>query len=241
MNDLSSEHNNAAGIDPTPANGEREKLSGLSRGENQPSFDAHRYTKLIRSLKIILPLLALCIVAVLFTSNMFDSKTITPEAIQEDVTPVAGTNQLVNPRFDSVDEKNQPYTITAESALQNLKSERKDLTKPLADIVLNSGQWVAMQSDKGVFNQKTQKLRLDENVRLYHDAGYQFSLQAVDIDLKANTAVSDTQVNGHGPMGTLDAKGLQANGETEQLVFIGPAKLVLYDTDNNSIGKVFSP
>lgn len=241
MNDLSSEHNNAAGIEPGPAGDEREKLSGLSLGENRPRAEVHRYTKLIRSLKIILPLLALCIVAVLFTSNMFDNKAIAPDTIQEDVTPVAGTNQLVNPRFDSVDEKNQPYTITAESALQNLKSERIDLTKPLADIVLNSGQWLAVQSDKGVFNQKTQKLRLDENVHLYHDAGYQFSLQTVDIDLKANTAVSDTQVNGHGPMGTLDAKGLQANGETEQLVFIGPAKLVLYDTDNNSIGKVFSP
>lgn len=241
MNDLSSEHNNAAGIKSAPAAGEREKLSGLSRGENRSNTDVHRYTKLIRSLKIILPLIALCIVAVLFTSNMFEGDALAPKALQEDVTPVAGTNQLVNPRFDSVDEKNQPYTITAESALQNLKSERIALKKPLADIVLNSGQWIALQSDTGEFNQKTQKLHLDENVRLYHDAGYQFSMQTVDIDLKANTAVSDTHVEGHGPMGTLDAKGLQANGETEQLVFIGPAKLVLYDTDNNSIGKVFSP
>lgn len=241
MNDLSSQHNDAAGIRTDSASTEREKLAGLSRGENRAGADVHRHTKLIKSLKIILPLIALCIVAVLFTSNMFDSDTITPEKLEQDVVPVAGTNQLVNPRFDSVDDKNQPYVITAESALQNLKSEHVALEKPLADIVLNSGQWVALRSDKGEFNQKTQKLHLDENVKLYHDAGYQFSMQALDIDLKANTVQSDTQVTGHGPLGTLDASGLQASGETEHLIFNGPAKLVLYDTENNNLAEVLKP
>lgn len=241
MNDLSSEHNSAAGVNPPGESKEREKLSGLSRGENRTNANVQRYSKWIKSLKIILPLIALCIVAVLFTSNMFDAETVIKDNMDQDITPVAGTNQLVNPRFDSVDNKNQPYTITAEKALQNLKSERIALEKPLADIALNSGQWVALRSDKGEFNQKTQKLRLDDNVKLYHDAGYQFSMQALDIDLKANTVATDTIITGHGPLGTLDAKGLQGDGESEQLIFIGPAKLVLYDTENNNIAEVFSP
>ena len=172
---------------------------------------------------------------------MFEDDIVAPDSLKQEVTPVAGTNQLVNPRFDSVDDKNQPYVITAESALQNLKSEHIALEKPLADIVLNSGQWMALRSDKGEFNQKTQKLRLDENVKLYHDAGYQFSMQALDINLKANTVSSDTDVTGHGPLGTLDAKGLEASGESEQLIFIGPAKLVLYDTENNNMAEVLKP
>ena len=66
MNDLSSHHNDAAGIPAKAENTEREKLAGLSRGEERSSADVHRYTKLIKSLKIILPLIALCIVAVIW-------------------------------------------------------------------------------------------------------------------------------------------------------------------------------
>ena len=240
MNDLSSEHNTAASGNPPSE--QREKLSSLTApGESRHTGDVQRYSKFIKSLKIILPLIALCIVAVLFTSNMFQDDFVAPENLQEEVTPVAGTNKLVNPRFDSVDDKNQPYTITAESADQNLKSEKIALQKPLADIVLNSGQWLAMKSEKGLFNQKDQTLQLDENVRLYHDGGYQFSMNALDIDLKANTAVSHTDINGHGPMGTLQAKGMQADNDAEQLVFVGPAKLVLYDLDDNNLSEVLKP
>ena len=240
MNDLSSEHNTAASGNPPSE--QREKLSSLTApGESRRTGDVQRYLKFIKSLKIILPLIALCIVAVLFTSNMFQDDFVAPENLQEEVTPVAGTNKLVNPRFDSVDDKNQPYTITAESADQNLKSEKIALQKPLADIVLNSGQWLAMKSEKGLFNQNDQTLQLDENVRLYHDGGYQFSMNALDIDLKANTAVSNTDINGHGPMGTLQAKGMQADNDAEQLVFVGPAKLVLYDLDDNNLSEVLKP
>ena len=58
------------------------------------------------------------------------------------------------------------------------------------------------------------------------------------IDLATRTAHSDTDVKGHGPAGTLQAKGLKGNNETNVLIFNGPAKLVLYDSGSlNGLGK----
>ena len=66
----------------------------------------------------------------------------------------AETNWLIR-KFQSEDSDNQPYTITADKATQN--SENMDkilLDKPVADISLKGGNWVALKAKQGAYNQK---------------------------------------------------------------------------------------
>ena len=252
MDKLSSHHNKAAGLpgheesddqpDNQPDNQQgQSRLSGLQRDPDERRSENKRYSRFIKSLKIVLPVTALGVIAVLFSWNALNVESVAPVTPDPAMTPVAGTNQLVNPRFDSVDEKNQPYTITAETALQNLQDERIFLEKPLADIVLNDGQWLALSAEKGLFKQQEQTLKLETNVTLFHDAGYQFATPGLHIDLKTSTAQTSQPVSGHGPLGTLDAQGMHADNVQETLVFHGPAKLVIYDSENANISEVFNP
>ncbi len=225
---------------PKPDN-ENPKLSRLSRAPNEPRKHDEKYSAFIRSMRITLPLIALAIIAVLFSWNTFSPDEITPAKPNEQTVKTIGKNELLNPKFDSVDDKNQPYTITAKRAVQDTDDELMILDEPMADIVLNSGKWLAIKSRQGAFRQESQRLLLKDNVQLFHDDGYNVRTQELDMDLKAGTARTDVKITGHGPLGTLDASGMDANSKAGTLVFKGPAKIVLYDVNRDSTGGLLKP
>lgn len=193
------------------------------------------YTKFVRSMRIVLPLLAMVVVVVLVVLSGDSKDVVKAPPPKEEVLREAsiGKNELLKPRFDTFDKKGRPYTITAERAFQTMdSSDVIYLEKPVADSTMSDGAWIALQSTAGTYNQFVQTLFLEGNVKLYHDAGYSLVMDKLNIDMKANTAITNVQVKGQGPIGTLAAEGMNADGEKNILIFNGPAKLVLYDMDN---------
>ncbi|MEM7617858.1 MAG: LPS export ABC transporter periplasmic protein LptC [Pseudomonadota bacterium] len=186
------------------------------------------YSVFVRRMRLILPLIAVILIGVVFTwSNMGDETIISAEDPAAPKT--IGKNELLNPKFESVDDKNQPYTIVAKRALQgNNNDDIVILEEPLADMLLNSGNWVAIKAKQGAFSQEKQSLLLRGDVELFHDKGYQMSMPELHVNMDKNTARTDKDVKGHGPLGTLEAKGLSADSAKGHLSFTGPAKLVLY-------------
>ncbi|MCB9987910.1 MAG: LPS export ABC transporter periplasmic protein LptC [Rhodospirillales bacterium] len=187
-----------------------------------------RYTRFVRWMRVVLPLMAVGIVGILMAWPRVEE---TFEAIpKENLIPqaVIGKNELVSPRFESEDESQQPFTITATRALQS--SDDPDmvlLEQPMADITLKSGDWIAVESQKGTYRQEKKQLMLTGAVKLFHDQGYELQTEKLLVDLQAQEAWSDQPVSGHGPAGTLQASGMQAENISERLIFTGPAKLVL--------------
>lgn len=212
------------------------RLSNNSEHRNDPR--PGRYSAFIRRIKIILPLIALGIVVTIFSWDGIRRDDLVPVAEKNPAERNTGRNELLSPRFESLDEKGQPYTITAKRAVQGESDEDLVLLEePMADMLLNSGERIAAQAEHGAFSQKSQRLLLKDNVKLYHDKGYTMEMSELDVDLQANTAWANVDIRGRGPAGTLEAKGLNADAETGKLVFSGPARLVLYDTGS---GKKFN-
>ncbi len=196
---------------------------------NQPrkQLPTAAYSRFVRQAKIILPLIAAMIVGVLLAWPQAQDAF---EAIpQEELSlPTVGQNELLNPRYESQDSKNQPYTITAARAVQSVHDpEVVMLDKPMADITLKDGTWLAVEALKGSYRQNTEQLLLEDTVKLFHDLGYEMKTEKLLVNLKTQEAWSDKDVHGHGPAGTLEATGMQAQTEEGRLIFTGPAKLVL--------------
>lgn len=193
------------------------------------------YTKFVRSMRIALPLLAMLIVVVLVVLSSENEDVIKAPPPKEEVVKQTsiGKNELLKPRFDTYDKEGRPYTITAERAFQTVdSSDVIYLEKPVADSTMSDGAWVALESVAGTYDQLGQTLLLEGSVKLFHDAGYSLVTDKLDIDLETNKAVSKMPVSGHGPIGTLEAAGMSADGTNNILIFTGPAKIVLYDMDN---------
>lgn len=189
---------------------------------------SRRYSRFIRAMRVFLPLVAVMIVGVLMiwpqmneTFDALPSESLSVQAI--------GSNELIKPRFESEDSKSQPFTVTAERAIQNSDNpDEVQLDKPQADMILQGGTWIAAQADSGLYHQKAEQLRLDGHVKLFHDQGYEIVTDQLFLDVKADKAWSNSPVAGHGPAGTLEAQGMKARTDTGHLIFTGPAKLVLY-------------
>lgn len=185
------------------------------------------YTRFVRMMRLFLPLAAVGLAGIVMSWPDIED---TFEAIpQEDILPQhIGQNELINPRFKSRDDKSQPYEITADRAFQSAKDVNVVLLEqPEADITLSDGTYLSARAEKGVYRQKAENLILDGEVTLFHDEGYEMTTARMLINMKNRKAISDRPVSGHGPAGTIQASGLQADSGANSLIFTGPAKLVL--------------
>lgn len=198
------------------------------------SKKSKRHSKMVRRMRLIFPVAALAVVVVLMTWK--DDNAPLTAVPREQVSPQTVTqNELVNPKFQSEDTNNQPYTITADKATQNAEDmDTVALQKPVADMTLKSGGWVSLKADNGAYKQSTGNLDLDGQVEVHHDSGYEIRTDKMNINVGGQTIVSDGPVTGHGPAADITANGLQADGNNHTLIFKGPAKLTLHETKKNS-------
>lgn len=195
-----------------------------------PRAYSARYSRVVRSLRLILPLVSVAIIAIVFVWSDMDDERIAPVPQDHSSRRTIGKNELLEPRFESRDDKQQPFTITAARAIQGDSAETEGLLvldRPVADILLENNSWVAIRADRGAYQEDQQRLLLNGNVAMFHDLGYQFQTAQLHVDLANNHAWSHMEVYGQGPAGNIRAKGVDADGEKNRLVFSGPAKLIL--------------
>lgn len=214
----------------------KDRLVHLAAPVRKKKIFGTRYSKIVRWGRLILPTVALALLAVVFTWSNKENNIVTPQDPKK-IENVMGKNELINPRFESTDDKNQPFTLTAARAVQDEKDAKLlILEKPKADLAMNSGNWVAFESTEGAYQQKEGKILLRGGVRFFHDGGYQMDTQELHINVNDETAMTDKDVFLQGPEGTLSAKGLEGHNKDNTLVFKGPVKVVVDTKSLNSGG-----
>lgn len=220
-----------------PHSDAQDRLSRISAQGGPRRFDERR-SSYIRWIKLVLPMIALSLVALVFVWGSLGDEKLVPVVEEAEAPKTIGKNELLNPRFESMDQKKQPYTITAKRALQGESNENLVmLDEPVADMMLNSGNWVAVEAQQGALRQDNLRLLLQGDVKIFHDDGYSMEMAALNLDLENSTAWSETTIYGQGPAGILHAKGLQADTKKGLLIFNGPAKLILNKTVKNPAGE----
>ncbi|NHO32495.1 LPS export ABC transporter periplasmic protein LptC [Acetobacter fallax] len=138
--------------------------------------------------------------------------------------------------YRSVDTHGRPFMITAKTAHQ-IDQDRIDLVSPAADTLTQSGQWLYLQSENGVYMQHEQILDLTKEVTLYRDDGLMMRGPLADIDMHEGVVASDDWVHVEGPFGVLDAKGYFLAEHDGIAQFRGPGRMILNDDRSGSHDK----
>ncbi|PZQ46811.1 MAG: LPS export ABC transporter periplasmic protein LptC [Micavibrio aeruginosavorus] len=214
----------------------QDRLSRLSVGEDRSSLINRKYSSFVKSLRFILPLAALVMTVVVLTWD--EGRRVEPMK-KEELLPASDKvqNELLKPVFKSVDDKNQPFEVTADLATQNRENpDLIELQKPVAHQDMTSGEKISADAATGLYQQNEQKLNLAGDVHLKHSNGYTLSTEELRVDLVTQKAYSGRDVRVDGPSGSIDATGLEGDASTGTLIFTGPAKVILY-----SDGPLFSP
>ncbi len=188
-----------------------------------------RYSRFVGLMKIVLPSVAAVLVALVVAWPQFQDVR---EGFRIEIAklqmPFSGGQHLANARFTGVDKRNRPYTVTADSAVQT--DERPgvvDLAHPKADITLSNGAWVAASASQGTYTKRDELLRLNGQVDLFHDTGFEMHTPSALVDLKNGTAAGDQPVQGHGPSGALNSAGFRIYDGGKRILFTGKARLIL--------------
>lgn len=188
------------------------------------------YTRFIKLMRYALPLIALALMVVVITWPEMDDKVVVIQ--KNELIPSSsndiGENELLNPRFETTDAQNQPVNVTAARALQNQENPNLvTLDAPNADLQMKNGARINIQALDGTYEQESEKLFLQNNVKVNHESGYALHAEELRVDLKTREAFSDKDVQIDGPDATIEAKGLEGNMNEGILTFKGPAKLTL--------------
>jgi lipopolysaccharide export system protein LptC len=140
---------------------------------------------------------------------------------------ITDSARLVAPRYVGRDERGRPYELAAATAEQASGSQTVTLARPVGDMTLEDGAWVALQAETGWYQRDRALLDLEGEVTLFHDAGYEIRTARARIDLAAGRAEGDDPVAAQGPPGTLDGAGFRLEERGAVVIFTGPARMVL--------------
>jgi lipopolysaccharide export system protein LptC len=188
-----------------------------------------RYSRFVGAMRLLLPLIALGLVAVLVAW---------PDPYEDDkgfrltfsnLRTGNGELAMENPRYVGRDSNGMPFEVTALSATQD-KEDRKrvSLETIQADMTLSDGTWVSLTANHGIFHQDREVLELGGMVNLYSDRGYEFHALTASADLAAGTVVTADPVRGQGPFGILEANAMRVSDKGKRMIFQDGVKVTIF-------------
>ena len=188
------------------------------------------YSFFVVTMKVLLPALATALILLVVVwpklSPEDDRFRISVSSISLEQ---ADNLTMLNPRFDGIDERNQPYSVTADLAIQNKADDNLvDLELPKADVTLEDGTWLALMAKTGRYHREAETVDLIGDVIVFHDEGFEVKTQFAHINLNGGTAEGDEPVEAHGPTGLLNSEGFRIENEGERIFFTGKARMVMY-------------
>jgi lipopolysaccharide export system protein LptC len=213
---------------PTPL-APRRRMESLPTRARTTGDQAAARSRLVRRLRIALPIVALVLIAAFFfntRSNQAD------EAFLDDFKDISASAEelrMASPRFTGIDDKGKPFEITADSALQNTSvKDVVSLDRPRA-VQGETGESTVVTADKGVYRSNVNILELNDDVTLQHDVGvdaYLFRSPSATVSIKDEIVTSDSGVGGEGSDGsTLTADHMKAYNAEGRVVFEGNVRM----------------
>lgn len=173
------------------------------------------YSRVVTAMKMTLPVLALGAVALIAAWPTLN------EIPKPRLTADKGQLEMINPRYFSADEKNQPYSLTATRAEQSTDQPGIVLLdKPVAEMTETAGTWVTMRSDRGWYDQNTGILKMRGAVHVMRDDGSEFTTEEAYSDVRKGTAWGDVHVESQGPQGVVLAEGFRMSERGKTMVFL---------------------
>lgn len=187
-----------------------------------------RYSRFVNLMKVVLPAGAAALLGLL---------VVWPRLVPHRERDAVGFSQreariddlsVRNPRYFGTDEKNLPYTLTADVATQlDPGNMVVTLEKPVADLVRADGAGIIINSDIGFYRQHDDTLDLLGHVDMYRDDGYELHTASARVLVASGNASGDQPVQGQGPAGTLSGEGFTMRDRGRTIVFTGKSKAVL--------------
>lgn len=176
------------------------------------------YSRVVRWLKVALPLLALALLSLIFLvprESRFESGLVYTTA---DLLALGEGLAVTRPRITGATAAGEPFVVEADQAVPDGPDpSRVTLERVRAELVQKDGREVRLAAAEGTLAPKAQALSLEGEVRLTTSDGYAVRTERVEADLRAGTVKAPGPVEAEGPAGSIAAGSFRARrvGEGE--------------------------
>jgi lipopolysaccharide export system protein LptC len=135
---------------------------------------------------------------------------------------------MARPKLAGFRSDGQPYTLTAEKALQDIKQPTiVELEKLSGEIGMTGGETTRLSADAGTYDSVAERMKLTSNVRI-GSARFEVRLRSADIDFKTGVYQSDEPVEVHvGERTTITGDSATARHNGQEFVFEGHVRTTI--------------
>jgi lipopolysaccharide export system protein LptC len=189
----------------------------------------HGYSRLVRSLRLLLPLLAAGLLVLAMIWPQLDWRSV---VLSDDVDTTIDINdaqqlRMRNAKLVGVDEDNQPFKISAAEARQGEDGINSViLDRPAGEIAMKDGTELTMQADNGLYNRNEDRLELSGSVTVTHGDGYRLQTESATVLMKSGRASGNQLIDGYGPEGLIQGEGFEIVDKGKTVRILGKSRLV---------------
>lgn len=211
--------------------------AGQASGRSDLEFArARRHSRMVRRLKIALPLIAAIIVVVGVTTTWLARSlpgdiSVTGTSIED------GRVVMQDPRMSGVDSQERPYEMRAVRAFQSLTGGGVDLEKVTATLFVDDDTTADITATAGFYDSETNQLRLTDGIEVKTSNGIAIKLATADIDLAAGAMQGGGPVAIDTPNQTIRSSSLTVSDGGKVLSFGGRVRMVIAPSEAGSTEK----
>lgn len=187
---------------------------------------ARRHTRVVKTLRLVLPLTGLAIVVVTFGTAAVQSFLPIPGIGSINVTSEG--LEMNDPNLAGRLNDGRAYHVRANKAVQSFSdTSRITLTDLVATLAESDDQTVTVNSKSGLFDTDDEWLTLNDGIVLTTTDGYKVDLANARLDFKAGSMVSEEPVTITSEKFDLSANSVNIQDEGKVVRFVGDVHLTL--------------
>jgi lipopolysaccharide export system protein LptC len=196
-------------------------------------FDrAHRHSRLVRSLKFLLPAAAVAGTAVfLIIVQLAPGETDGGAAAVISLSGVdVDTKQLVmdKPNISGFEGTRHAYEVKATEAVQDLANSKvMTMNNVSARVGIGTGETAQIEALTGIIDSTTKVVTLKGGIDLTTTQGHKARLKEATIDFEKGHLVSTTPVKISGKEGTIEANAMEVIDRGKRILFTNGVKVTI--------------
>lgn len=197
---------------------------------------ARRHSVLVRVLRQLIPVGAGVAVVGLIVVPFFNPLRQAGDFSLGGISLSGGKVVMEAPKLAGYRKDNSPYEVTAESALQDVRSPTQiELVKMTARVLMKSEGWININARSGHFDQQKEKLKLVDDVKIRTESGYDVRMRTADVDFKGGTVNSREPVKVNLGTTTVDADTLDVKDNGALITFEGRVHVLIENAPARSL------
>ncbi len=211
------------------------QTKGAADWQRRQKKRMRHHSRLVVSLKVLFPSLAAVMIGlVILWPQMKAQQEENISLIASEVENLPDDQAMVNPRFFTIDEKGEPFNLTAETAFELPGETRRvqlDLIK--ADLLMKDDRWFALDAKVGIYSQADDTMELLKQVNLYTETGEEIETTQALINMKNRDILGSKEVFVRTPSGYAKAEGFSVTQDGTVIRLTGKTRAVFYAQDKD--------